>query len=123
MAHILIIDDDAPTRQFLRDLLEGEGHQISEAENGKVGIDTHRSDPADVVITDIFMPEKNGLRTIRELQRDFPTVKIIAISGGGDLGNLNPLILAEEIGIDHTLSKPFHMQDLLDALDDLLPKN
>ncbi|MCZ6633615.1 MAG: response regulator [bacterium] len=120
MAHILIIDDDAPTRQLLRDFLEGQGHHIVEAENGKVGIEIHRSDPAEVIITDIFMPEKNGLRVIRELQREDPAIKIIAISGGGDLGNLNPLILAEEVGIEHTLTKPFHMQDLLDAIQDLL---
>ena len=120
MARILIIDDDRPTREMLSEFLEPEGYEVVQAENGKAGIEVYHRQPADLIITDIFMPEKNGLRTIRELQRDFSDLKIIAISGGGEMGNLNPLILAEEIGIHHTFTKPFHLPELLSAVRELL---
>ena len=86
MALILIIDDDDQIRRVLRKTLERDGYDVADAPNGKEGIRLYRENPADLVITDIIMPEKEGIETIRELRRDFPEVKIIAISGGGRIG-------------------------------------
>ena len=122
MANVVVIDDEEAVRRSLLNMLEQKGHNVLLAPNGVAGLQQCQDNDVDLAIVDIFMPEKNGLRTIHELQREDPAIKIIAISGGGDLGNLNPLILAEEAGIKHTLAKPFHLQDLLDAIQDLLPE-
>ena len=86
MSKILVIDDDKNIRSLLRDFLERDGYEVMEAENGKVGLKLFRENGADLVITDLIMPEKEGIETIRELRRDFSDVKIIAISGGGAIG-------------------------------------
>ena len=95
MARILIIDDDEQVRRYLRKILEAQGHEVVAASDGKLGIELCREEPTDLIITDIFMPEKEGLETIGELRRDYPDVKIIAISGGGRTGNLDFLPLAD----------------------------
>ncbi len=73
-----------------------------------------------MVITDIFMPEKEGIETIRDLKRQFPQVKIIAMSGGGRKGNFDFLEMAETLGADRSFSKPFERQEMLDAIRELL---
>lgn len=120
MARILIIDDNAPTRQMLRQALERAGYEVVEAPDGRAGIRLQRTTPAEVIITDILMPEQEGLETIRELRRDFPTVKIIAISGGGQTGNFNFLTVAERLGAQRTLQKPFGLREMLDTVRDML---
>jgi Response regulator receiver domain len=82
MATILVIDDQEPIRKLLRTVLEGAGHEVTEARNGRLGLAAYRERPADLVITDIVMPEMNGLDMILELTRAFLNVKVIAISGG-----------------------------------------
>ncbi len=109
IARILIIDDDAPMRRMLR-----------QGPNGRVGMQLQRTTPAEVIITDIFMPEQEGLETIRELRRDFPTTKIIAMSGGGQIGNFNFLTIAERLGAQRVLQKPFGLREMLDAVQGLL---
>lgn len=116
MAKILIIDDEEQVRLYLRKILEPEGHEIVEAGNGKVGLQLYREEPADLIITDIFMPEKEGLETIRELRRDYPEVKIIVISGGGNRLNLDVLPMARRFGALRALAKPFTRQDMLSAV-------
>ena len=86
MARILIIDNDVQILNMLRQTLEREGYDVLKASNGKQGIRLHREEPVDLIITDIIMPEKEGIETILELKRDYPDVKIIAISGGGRTG-------------------------------------
>ena len=81
MARILIMDDEADVRDFLRRGLESAGHEVDEAIDGLEGVRQFRQNPADVVILDIFMPVKSGLEAIEELKRDYPELKIIAISG------------------------------------------
>ena len=98
MSKILIIDDEAPIRSMLKDILEDEGYEVVEAENGEVGISQYRNDPTDVVITDIVMPDKEGIATIRELKKEFPDIKIIAMSGGGRGGADDYLLMAEAFG-------------------------
>jgi len=120
IARILIIDDDAPMRRMLRQALERVGYEVLEGPNGRVGMQLQRTTPAEVIITDIFMPEQEGLETIRELQRDFPTTKIIAMSGGGQIGNFNFLTIAERLGAQRVLQKPFGLREMLDTVQELL---
>jgi YesN/AraC family two-component response regulator len=91
-----------------------------EAANGKIGMHLQRENLVDLVITDLSMPEKDGIETIRELRRDFPDVKIIAISGGGRAGADGYLSVAKTIGANRTLSKPFDLKKLLDAVAELI---
>ena len=120
MKRILVIDDDVQVRQMLRQMLEREGYEVVDAPDGKEGIRLYRDEPADLIITDIIMPEKEGIGTIFELRRDFPDVKIIAISGGGRLVNKNDCLeLCRAKGIP-TFSKPFDRKELLEAIQKLL---
>ncbi len=119
MARILIADDDENLRSTLRRLLKRAGHEVMEAPDGKVALQMHGTQQADIVITDIIMPEKEGLETIRELKHDYPATKIIAVSGGGVGTPDNYLLLAAALGADCTLTKPFSSQKLLSAIDEL----
>lgn len=123
MKRILVIEDDDQIRLLLRKILEKAGYQVTEAQDGYVGLRLFRSQPADLVITDIFMPEKEGLGTIRELKRDFPGVKIIAISGGGLTGNLSFLQVAGAMGAQRTIVKPFDYMEILTAVKEVLRSN
>jgi CheY-like chemotaxis protein len=122
MARILVIDDNAPTRDILRQALERAGHEVVEASDGRVGIECQRIMPAEVIITDILMPEQEGFETIRELRRDFPATSIIAMSGGGQMGCDTLLAIAERLGAQRVLQKPFGLRDLLDAVQQLLQR-
>jgi CheY-like chemotaxis protein len=120
MRRILIIDDEVPVREMLRQMLEREGYEVSEAEDGESGLKLYRSAPADLVITDILMPGKGGLVAISDLRREFPKVSIIAISGGGRSGKLNFLATARTFPGVRTLRKPFRRSELLDAVRESL---
>ena len=121
MARILLIDDDAVTREMLGKLLENAGHEVVEAANGAVGTALFRKSPADVVITDILMPEKEGIETILELRREYPDVKIIAVSGGGTrLPSHSCLRAAEVAGANRSFAKPLNVSGLLTAVSELL---
>lgn len=120
MAHILLIDDDPVMRTMIRETLEEAGHRVVEAPEGEKGIRLYRQRPVDVVITDIFMLGKEGLETIQELKRDFPDVKIIALSGGGVKENFDFLAMAEAFGALRTFKKPFSLKELLEAVAELL---
>lgn len=116
MARILVIDDDLAVRIAIRRMLKYTNHEVVEAPDGKEGVQLYRQKPADLVITNIFMPEKDGLEVIQELRQDFPGVKIIAISGGSKMGDFDFLPMAKELGVLYTLEKPFHMEKLLRAV-------
>jgi CheY-like chemotaxis protein len=114
MATILVIDDQQPIRALLRDALEGDGHEVLEASTGLLGLERYRERAADLIITDMFMPEMNGLEMMLELNRNFPNVKIIAMSGGPEReGGLHA---AKLLGARQTFQKPFDMSALLDAV-------
>jgi len=120
MKRILVIDDDVQMRQMLRQMLEREGYEVVDAPDGKEGIRLYRDEPADLIITDIIMPEKEGIGTIFELRRDFPDVKIIAISGGSRLLAKDDYFdLCRAVGIP-TFSKPFERTEILEAIQELL---
>ncbi len=116
MARVLVIDDEPLARFTMREILETAGHDVVEAKNGKQGISFQRAVPFDIVVTDIIMPEKEGVETIIELKRDFPDLPIIAISGGGRTRNLDFLKIAEQYGADRILAKPFSEEELVGAI-------
>ena len=120
MARILVIDDDEKLREMIRRFLEGAGHEVWMAANGKVALERQRQTPADIIITDIFMPEKEGTEFIMDITEEFPQSKVIAISGGGNVKNIDFLKLAENLGALKTFQKPFKQEELLAAVEELL---
>ena len=120
MARILIIDDDEHVRRSLKMALEDEDHDVAEAADGEEGMRRLRERPARLVITDIFMPEKEGLETIDEIRRDYPDTRIIAISGGGRMDPREYLEIARRVGADRSLMKPFDLRQLVALVDELL---
>ena len=116
VAKILVIDDERPIRDALAKVFRREGHTVRLAENGAVGVDLYREDPADVVVTDMTMPVKGGIETLAELKRDYPSVKVIAMSGGWPDSAFDPLTIARDLGALHTLPKPFEIQEMLAAV-------
>jgi CheY-like chemotaxis protein len=120
MGRILVVEDDKAVRDLLREILERAGHEVIDASNGQEAITLYKENPADLVITNILMPEKEGLETIQELRRDDADIKIIAISGGGQIGPADYLDVARRFGAKRTFSKPFNRKDLLKAVDELL---
>lgn len=121
MAKILVIDDDQDLRTVMRVALESAGHRVDLAPDGARGLEMQRTSPADVVITDIFMPDMEGMETILELQQHFPGTKIIAMSGGGDFRKaLDYLSTARHLGAVKSVSKPFDHKMLLDAVQEVL---
>ncbi len=120
MPTILLIDDEAPLRKMLRTLLERNGFQVLEAPDGRHGVALYKAHHPDLVITDLIMPEKEGLEVIRELKVLDPDVKIIAVSGGGIVDPVMYLKLAENFGAQYALSKPISNKDLLSIINTLL---
>jgi DNA-binding response OmpR family regulator len=114
MSRILVIDDDIDLRLTMQEMLQAEGYEVSVAADGAQGIALQRKQPASLLITDIFMPNKEGIETIRDFRAEFPDVPIIAMSGGGRLKRrASTLFAAKEIGAAVILRKPFEMSDLL----------
>ena len=120
MARILVIEDDEIFRNMLIEALEEAGHEALPASDGREGVRRFRQEPADLVLTDIIMPDQEGLETIVELRRDWPGLKIVVMSGGGAVGAETYLKLARKLGADQTLAKPFSVADLYQTIDDLL---
>lgn len=120
MANILIIDDDIQFRTMLRKMIERNGYEVIEASDGKEGVKLYWKKPTDLIITDLIMPEKDGIETIQELKKDFPDIKIIAISGGGRLGPQDYLHLAKMFGSQRTLTKPIELSVILKAIEEIL---
>jgi CheY-like chemotaxis protein len=122
MKRILIVDDDSQVRSMLRRTLKHEGFLVEEAENGRVALEVCALRPIDAVITDLFMPEKAGLRLIQDLQAQPETasIKIIAISGGGALAPENYLDVAKKFGALRVFRKPVDRNELLGALREVL---
>jgi CheY-like chemotaxis protein len=102
-------------------MLESQGHAVREACDGVQGLKAYREEAAQVVVLDMFMPEKDGLETLRELRQIDPEVRVLAISGGGARQNVQILQPAVRMGAAKALLKPFKLDDLLTALRDLLP--
>ncbi len=123
MKRIIIIDDNDGHRRMLKTVLEESGYETSEAEDGEIGCRLYRQQPSDLVITDIFMPKKEGIQTISDLTKEFPNVKIIAMSGGGaeiQIEAQDYLDLAKDIGAQVVMKKPIVIKELLKNIEELL---
>jgi CheY-like chemotaxis protein len=120
MALVLVVDDDKAIRAAVRDVLELEGYEVSEAEDGNRALQVVRSQPPDLILCDIFMPMKDGFETIRELRRQFPDIPVVAVSGGSGVG-MDVLRLARHLGAAAVLEKPLRRAQMLAAIRGLLP--
>src|SRR5215510_4221725 len=118
MARILIIDDDPDLRAMLEQAFLAAGHEVALAANGNQGLELQCAKPASVVITDLLMPEKEGLETIVEFRKDFPKVPIITISGRPSSEFF--LYMAKQLGAIRTIEKPFRPSELLAAVEQVL---
>lgn len=117
---ILIVDDEPGIRELLAIMLESYGHSVVTAEDGIQAPKVMASRPIDVVITDLLMPERDGLEFITELRKKYPKVKIIAMSGGGHIARDSYLRIAKTFGAHFLLEKPFNQADVLGAVDTVL---
>lgn len=121
MAHILVIDDEESVRLVIRQILTREAHTVVEAENGRTGIQAFYDEAPDLVITDIIMPEQEGIEVILEIKRANPSAKILAISGGGHWHDRDfCLRAAKQLGAEAALRKPFSRNQLLAEVDNVL---
>ena len=121
MAKILVVEDDDQIRTLIKRMLEGENeYDVSEAQNGDEAIKLVRKTEYDLIITDIIMPEKEGIETIKEIRQIYPMIKIIAISGGGRIGPYDYLDLAKRLGAKKVFEKPFDLKEMLVAVKELL---
>ena len=121
MATILVIDDDSQFLGYLEEILSSEGHTVETANDGKKGLLLINQKKFDLLITDIFMPEKDGVELLREIRGSKKGMKIIGVSGGGK--NYDPreaLSIAKMLGADKTLNKPFTKRNLLPLVQELL---
>src|SRR5450759_360964 len=120
MAKIYVFDDEPSILLMLKKMLEKAGHEVDTALNGREGMELINKDLPDMLITDIIMPEKEGLETIFELRRKYPKLKIIAISGGGRISPDGYLPGAKLLGADIAFQKPLVQKDFLEAVALLL---
>ena len=120
MPSILLIEDDELFRDALANALTERGYTVTQARDGEEGVKRFRATPVDVVITDIVMPNKEGVATVTELRRDYPQLGIIAMSGGAAHDSVLYLKLAGAFGAMRTLRKPFNLPTLLTAIEEVL---
>lgn len=120
MARVLLIDDDEFFRSMVSAVLRSTGHEVVEAADGPQGLDRHRVGGFNLVITDLIMPEKEGIETIVELCRREPSLPIIAMSGSGRFSPQGYLDVAAKVGARLVLAKPFSTSELLAVVDRLL---
>lgn len=120
MSAILVVDDQKGIRDILRKVLAEIGHDVAEAEDGAAALALFRERPFNLVITDIIMPEKEGIEIIATMRREQPNIKILAMSGGGRARAMDFLAVAGKAGADAVLEKPFRKNELLDRVAELL---
>ncbi|HPG39339.1 MAG TPA: response regulator [bacterium] len=120
MNRILVVDDEPQILHLLRDLLEQNGYQVEEAANGEEALKLNQKHIFDLVVTDIIMPGKEGIQTIQELRKKNTRLKIIAISGGGHSASTVYLDMAEKMGANMTIAKPFDLNLFLNMVKSLL---
>ncbi len=117
---VLVVDDDPGVRDVIRSMLEASGYSVLLAENGKEAMRLLKSERADLILTDLVMPEQEGIETIKALRREYPDLKVIAMSGafGGDY-----LRIAAYLGAHATLAKPIQMETLLRLVEETLARD
>jgi CheY-like chemotaxis protein len=121
MTRVLVIDDNDDFRKLALLWFQIHGIEAEGAANGAQGLELQRARPATVIVTDIFMPEKEGIETIQDLRREFPETKIIAMTGREALTDYDVFQVAREVGAIKTLKKPFKLDDLVAVVKELSP--
>jgi two-component system, chemotaxis family, chemotaxis protein CheY len=117
MPSVLVVDDQDPVRQLIRETLEQAGYEVEEARDGKEGLDRYRARSTDLVLMDILMPDQDGLEALMAFRQEFPDTRVIAMTGGNDtIGVLTFLDVAKMLGARRTLHKPFDLKVLLDTV-------
>ena len=117
---ILLVEDDARVREVLHQTLAEAGYDVVATRDGEEALAVYAATPADLIITDLLMPRKDGVETIRGLRRQHPDARVIAVTGAR--GRFNRLTAARHVGAHHTLVKPFGLSDLLTAVRDVLTR-
>ena len=120
MKNILVLDDNDDIRHLVHLMLSVEGYNVYDAEATEAAFEIIRNNHIDLVITDLIMPDKDGLQVIIELRRDFPNIKIIAISAGGRIGPSTYLDMAEKLGAHRVFNKPFNQNEIVKAVEELI---
>jgi len=117
MVKILVIDDNDQFQKMMRECLEKAGYEVLVASDGEIGVELYREKKPDLVITDVIMPEKDGAQVIFELQKEFPGIKIIVMTGGGQ-GDAQAYLksITAFSNVQHAFEKPFAMDELLVAV-------
>ena len=120
MKRVLVIDDQESITRMLQALIKSVGHDVRVAGNGKEGLAICAQWNPDLILTDIFMPDQDGLEIIRALRKTAPHTRVIAMSGGGDIGDLDVLRTARVMGAAAVLTKPFQLDELRACLQQVL---
>jgi len=121
LARILVVDDDKDFRESLKEILEHQGYDVSTAVNGNEALSLFKQDEPDLLIIDIFMPEKDGIETMMNINRNYHDVKIIAVSAGNPYGKKDLFLdIAGEIGASYTFQKPLNIEKLLEAVGEMV---
>jgi DNA-binding NtrC family response regulator len=123
MAKILLVDDEEQLRSMLKIVLEDAGHEVEEAGNGKEAAEKYQRRPVELMVTDIVMPDEEGIETIIKFRKSHPNAKILAMSGGGRKGRLDYLELAQKFGAHGTLAKPFSNSEFLTKVSIVLQQS
>jgi DNA-binding NtrC family response regulator len=114
---VLLIEDEPMVRKIVRKMLQRAGHDVVDAENGRAGFELLERTAVDLIVTDIIMPEVEGIEVLTTVRRRHPSIAVIAMSGGGRMGNIDFLDVAKKLGAAATLQKPFTCGSLLEAID------
>lgn len=121
MVKILIVDDELFVRDMMADMIKPAGYDVIVAENGAEAFDVCKKESIDLIITDIVMPEKNGIDLIMNVKKEYPEIPIIAVSGGGGItGRYDYLEIAKLVGANNILKKPFKIEELRTAVSDAI---
>jgi len=120
MASVLVVDDDKQFRRMAKEILVQAGYEAAEAQDGQEALSLCQKGSFDLVIIDIFMPEKDGLEAINELRQDFPDIKVLAISGGVGKFQVDVLAMAKKFGAHQTITKPFDVEAFLNSVHAVL---
>ena len=120
MKKILLIDDDTHFREMFAVLLKRNNYEVIEAVDGRYAKELYNEHQPNLVITDIIMPDKEGIETILDLKKEFKDIKIIAVSGGGRTNAMDNLRSARLLGATLTFEKPFENKEILEAIDSLI---
>lgn len=118
---ILVIDDETALREILSQVLTDAGYRVAGAANGKEASRLLSTAAFDIVLTDVIMPEKDGMQVISEVRKKFPEVRIIAMSGGGHVSRDQYLKIAKGLGAHAVLEKPFPNKQLLETIESVVP--